>query len=742
MFQKIKNKINNSPYSKILNGDDYSTYNYFYGDASEKAFNKEIKKFLTNFESLDGYLFYKILGYNQKYELRSDYIKFGINIFDWILGERVFPGEEYLSLLYNDDQNIYNKRRKCLYLYFKSELQETLNEYDYIFSLLDSIKTFENYKNDILIDGRNLTIENNQLINLYSPKEKYQNKIEAEEINITAPIYDRLKVNLFEKSFDDSFKEETLPPSSVYYSSGLKEALNKVQNLILLTVYNGSITHLKLCRKTIFNLLYNYTRVYKDYNFFEYLLYMSAISMDFKTNIRIKDFIRRKYGYNLTKETIDRLFSFKDMVNKQYKIYYLSFFYNNYKYFISDEVCRDIESQLLKYIYKNKKPIINFLYEILKCFKDSEKLKDYILLFKTLEFMINNNYRRFYRDISDIINNIDINKLNDRQYKRYIKIVKKLLNIEDINIWNSISNILSKNHNTRGLKKYNNHDKVLAYSKYEKMNSFDLLKEAFDYYNKVYLEKEKNPGVEKGLDYYRLTFKEVEENSYNDAFRTYIENNFTEISNNILKSEKQSNYLKSEVLRFVMTISSIRAFDFIKDKVIAIINGCSPSKVKPNEFINMFYNNSINDINIYLEIQTIKKLYDEDENIKVFYEYIMSDNLDSSIYLTCLLCIVYKYKDNSNVLDDIYNLCCVMLKKPELYERCNVIYLFKYFDKSLYKKVILEKLELLSVNCDYDVAKSIQAVLETYSDSDISKIVENFKKSNDSRIIDLYRKDA
>ena len=317
-----------------------------------------------------------------------------------------------------------------------------------------------------------------------------------------------------------------------------------------------------------------------------------------------------------------------------------------------------------------------------------------------------------------------------------------MLNIEDINIWNSISNILSKNHNTRGLKKYNNHDKVLAYSKYEKMNAFDLLKEAFDYYNKVYLEKEKNPGVEKGLDYYRLTFKEVEENSYNVAFRTYVENNFIEISNNILKSQKQSNYLKSEVLRFVMTISSIRAFDYIKDKIISVINGCSPSKVKPNEFINMFYNNSINDINIYLEIQTIKKLYDEDENLKVFYEYIMSDNLDSSIYLTCLLCIVYKYKDNANVLDDIYNLCCVMLKKPELYERYNVIYLFKYFDKTIYRKVILEKLELLSVNCDYDVAKSIQAVLETYSDSDISKIVENFKKSNDSRIIDLYRKDA
>ena len=69
MSQKTKNNINNSPYSKILNGNDNSIYNYFYGDASEKDFNKEGKNFLTNFKSLDGYLFYKILGYDQKYEL-------------------------------------------------------------------------------------------------------------------------------------------------------------------------------------------------------------------------------------------------------------------------------------------------------------------------------------------------------------------------------------------------------------------------------------------------------------------------------------------------------------------------------------------------------------------------------------------------------------------------------------------------------------------------------------------------
>lgn len=738
MSQKTKNNINNSPYSKILNGNDNSIYNYFYGDASEKDFNKEGKNFLTNFKSLDGYLFYKILGYDQKYESKSDYLKFGIKIFDWILGDTSFPGEEYLDLLYNDDQTIYNKRRKCLFLYFKTELQVSINEYDQIFSLLDSINTFENYKNDILIDGRNITIENNQLMNTYSWKEKFQNKIETEEINITAPIYDRLKVNLYEKSFDDAFKEETLPPNGVYYSSGLKEALNKVQDLILLTTYNGSITHLKLCRNTIFNLLYNYTRVYNDYNFFKYMLYMSALSMDFKTNIRIKDYINRKYGFNPTKETVDKLYSFKDIVNSQYMIYYLSFFYNNYKYYINDDLCVQIENQLLKYIYKNNKPVINFLYEILKCFKDTNKLKDYDFLFKTIEYMIKKNYRRFYRDISEIINNIDINRLNYKQYKKYVKIVRKVLTLEEANIWIAVANILSKNHNTRGLKKYNSHDEVLSCTKYEKMDSFEFLKEAFSYYNGMYLEKEKNPKVERGLEHYRLTFKEVEENSNNNAYRAYIENKFMEISNNILKSEKQSNFLKSEILSFIMTISSVKEFDYIEDKIISVIDNCYPSKVEPREFMNMFNKDSLSDTNIDLEIQTIRKLYDNSKKMTDFYEYILNDDIDSSIYLKCLLCIAYKYKDNTNVLDDIYNLCCVMLKSPETFGVHNIIYIFKYLSKSSYKTQIVKKLELLSIDCDHDVAKSINSILENYSDIDNSKIIENFKNNCDSRIHGLF----
>ena len=107
MFQQIKNKINNSPYSKILNGDDYSTYNYFYGDACEKAFNKEIKKFLTNFESLDGYLFYKILGYNQKYELIATNTK-GILVhspLNWLVfGDTFVEGKN--SLFSNKIKNI------------------------------------------------------------------------------------------------------------------------------------------------------------------------------------------------------------------------------------------------------------------------------------------------------------------------------------------------------------------------------------------------------------------------------------------------------------------------------------------------------------------------------------------------------------------------------------------------------------------------------------------------------------
>ena len=119
-------------------------------------------------------------------------------------------------------------------------------------------------------------------------------------------------------------------------------------------------------------------------------------------------------------------------------------------------------------------------------------------------------------------------------------------------------------------------------------------------------------------------------------------------------------------------------------------------------------------------------------------KYILNDDIDSSIYLKCLLCIAYKYKDNTNVLDDIYNLCCVMLKSPETFGVHNIIYIFKYLSKSSYKTQIVKKLELLSIDCDHDVAKSINSILENYSDIDNSKIIENFKNNCDSRIHGLF----
>ena len=58
--------------------------------------------------------------------------------------------------------------------------------------------------------------------------------------------------------------------------------------------------------------------------------------------------------------------------------------------------------------------------------------------------------------------------------------------------------------------------------------------------------------------------------------------------------------------------------------------------------------------------------------------------------------------------------------------------------KSSYKTQIVKKLELLSIDCDHDVAKSINSILENYSDIDNSKIIENFKNNCDSRIHGLF----
>lgn len=742
MAIKIKNKntFEHSPYSNVVNGPEYTTNNY-YSNYEDLNFTKESIDFLNHFSNLEDYIFNKLFNFEKKVDVKTDFDLLGIKIFDWIFGFNVFPSEEYCKLLCDKDNklDIYNKRRLSLNDYFSSNLEKCVDSYDHMFSIIDSLNCSENYKNDILIDGRNINIEINSLNNKYVPIDKFQNKILEDKKNINTPLYDRIKVTIYEKSNKNIFEEETLPKNSFYSSSLFRIAMNHVQDLILLALYNGSITHLKLCRDVIFNLLYNYTKVYDDITIYENLLYLSAMSLNYKSHVKIKNYIKRKYNYQLTYESINRLYSFKGIINNQYIISYLSFYYNNYKYNIDDKKCMYIEKMLLDYIYKNSKPNINFVGDILKSFSDSSRVFDYGLLFKSIDYIISQKFIRFYEYISDILNNIEISRLNDKQYKKYVKIVKKTIRLKDIDSWKSVAKILTKNKKTYGLKKYLNDKKVLSYLNDGKFdNDLVLLENAIKYYNELYEEKEKNPKVDRRPDfYYRFNKRFFEDNSNNFQFKDYVSHEVLNVASKILESQNQSNYLKGEILKLLICLFSTNEYNNLIDRVRQIIKNAKYSSVSAIEFINFLVINTLNEENIKLELEAILILFDKSMSLDLFFEELENKKIDSFVFTGCVIAIAEKYKDDSRILGDIYKLYKLLMLRSDYYERYNTIYILKVFSGTVYNDKALEELKKLSLVCDFKEAESIKKVIENYNENDIKEIERNLLNNTDIRIKDL-----
>ena len=156
-------------------------------------FNNDIDYKNINFPSLGNYLINFINDEKQpKVEELNDLCM--EKVLDWFVGNRTFPKKEinelyktYDNSILKIDNNILYVRRDALIKYFTGDLVGAKNNYDsYLDFVINNKTMFEWYKNDYLIDGRNLTVYANP-INRYSENNKYQKIMDDKEIFVTYP---------------------------------------------------------------------------------------------------------------------------------------------------------------------------------------------------------------------------------------------------------------------------------------------------------------------------------------------------------------------------------------------------------------------------------------------------------------------------------------------------------------------------------------------------------------------------
>lgn len=467
----LKNNEIDGPNGKMINGDNteynvFQIYNILNPEVTTKnEYSEFYYKYVNKFEELEGYLFSNLFwSYkNDDYNFKSISLKFGKAIIDWVIGKGDFPIqllEQFQNELKREfdmnEDDIIKERWTAMLEYFKGNIESSVELYEKLLIKIKNGDKIESYfKDDILIDGRNINIQYNNQNNKYKIKDEFQEEINKNKHILANPIYDRIKTNIYEEAHKNSFRYKYKSKYTIIYSNGLRNICNEIQKLIYVTIFYGSITHLKLSRELLSDILYLYADALEDEELYLSSLKMLLLSNNTKKFEQLFNSLRCRTSKIYSNEFVNNLLNQRNTVIKFYIDNYNCFIYKIFGKYLSDDEYLKLENIMLSKIEINEKININNVHDILKALKyniprinNKEKLLQIFLSY------FENEYSRFYIEISEIMNLLEIEQLSQNELEIFEKILERMI-------------IERKKHNLNII------DAIVNYKKVTKSNKFD-----------------------------------------------------------------------------------------------------------------------------------------------------------------------------------------------------------------------------------------------------------------------------
>ena len=569
------NKIDGAN-GKMINGDNtetitYNTYNIFYPEVTTKnEYSEFYYKYINKFEELEGYLFSNLFWSYQKekYNFKSVSLQFGKAIIAWVIGKKDFPIqllEQFQNELKSEfdinEDEVIEKRWVAMLEYFRGNIESSITIYQELLIKIKSGEQIESYfKDDILIDGRNINIQYNDKNNKYKLKDEFQEEINKNRHILANPIYDRIKTNIYEAAHKNSFGYKHKSKHTIIYSNGLENICNEIQKLIYVTIFYGSITHLKLSRELLSDILYLYADALEDEDLYLSSLRMLLLSNNTKKFEQLFNSLKCKTPKIYSNEFINSLLNQRNTVIKFYIDNYNCFLYKLFGKYLLDEEYLELENMMLSEIEINDKININNIYNILKALKTNvSRIANKEKLFQIFLSYFENEYSRFYMEISEIINIIEIELLDKNEKELFEKILDKLAAKRKEYSLNIIDAMVNYKKITKSNKYdeiiYENAHNIIVNNIIEEKNNYDTVKKIIDIMEERENEREKNPGLFTGYaNEYTIGRNSFSKENNTRNLEELILTRYIPLARRILNSKNQTIY---EKIRHIKMLSNL-----------------------------------------------------------------------------------------------------------------------------------------------------------------------------------------
>ncbi|MBO5477779.1 MAG: hypothetical protein J6A15_08520 [Clostridia bacterium] len=762
-----KRKVDNSNalyqnVEKVINGNETSIYNTtVYNINIEKGYeiitnkvnyNVFYKKYLNKFDELENYAYHLVFpNFNKKtYEFTSKPLILGKKIVDWIFGLSNFPDKELLEF-YNiiksefdlSDDSTICKRWEANFAYFSGDLEKATNGYNELFDYAINCNDFPTwYLDDICIDGRNILHQYENSINRFSFKNKYQNKINENKHKLSYPDVDRIKSEIFDNLSKTIFDNKNKSKYTVIYGIGLEECFKQIQQLVYLTVFYGSITHMQLIRELIANIMYMYAITFEDEDFYKTTLKILFLSGEFKKYKSLYNKIKLGYNFVNDEDYINCLIEIRKSLFKFETDKNNIFLYEVYGKYIDDSLFNELTNNIYSIVNINKDYQINIVSDAFKSIGNNmlrnKRISD---LLNILKLYFEKSYSRFYIDFGKIINEIKVEELSQTDFEIYQYIIDSLIkNKNHINYDISNCIIKIKQRNPK-IEKYNElfenkgTTENILYNIEIDNNELEAIKNIVNIFKERHLEREKNPGVFKEYwNDYNIGVSIFEPEKYNDKVQDFILKEYLPLAKEIITSKNEVLYEKIRHIKLLAHLVMVEENEEILNDICLTIHNSLEISSQDNfwGFGNMRYKNKNDLIINVMMCDVIMDKITFDEALNNYIEMIINSTENIEEVLRCVEIINNYLKIKSiPIIEKQFILFNICYNVDDVDTRNKTIIMSDIFmDVDIYQEKILKILEKRVQNIDFEEFKGYLNLITKFDDKSIfNNIIKELKNN-------------
>lgn len=403
------------------------------------------KATLKNVDKCRDYILKFVLGYSRgrypdKIERTSEFDEWGLQFLPILFeGKSIkhFNTVMYLDALKMQQDGkhyqIVQIRWQAIQAYFAGDIGKCVEYLEAAASLAKETNQPTWVIKDILVDLRNQHWTSCTVKNKFFDTTAQKELTESSE-ELYYPILDRIHESLHEKYIEGLYKKKTESPYSVTIGNSLDQYGEMLASSLIVSMYNGSLTHILLLYKKIRNFIFYLSCQYDDWNF-RLNLYKLAIFAGEEKEIKG---IQDSYPEVLTNLTSDEAASIMDFcLNHPIKYKRLNsqlLAFGAVGYFLDDKIFKHHEKSIIAEIkswLSSDDSIVFVGQHIFRCLSGVAYRTSQDTLSEICCQFIDRHYSRWYMDMFRFIaNRMDLRKMSNESAQTLVEHINSVLDNE------------------------------------------------------------------------------------------------------------------------------------------------------------------------------------------------------------------------------------------------------------------------------------------------------------------------